>query len=224
MILKDVRESRAVMKKMIEAGAKTAAAKTMLASIQKLREVLETNRTRGASKDYLRELEKQGRDAILADLLISQTEARSNIYKQIADLEKRYVKDYERDFQLHDFRLKQFERRLYAKTPAELVEMVSAYTSGQAQYDDPAFVDCIGAALIDRNVDDVAGEFREAAVAKEYDRPYMRSDEGKLLDQQLRLNKFVNNAVLLADDAGGTFAMTFDELWESSEPDQEEDE
>lgn len=215
--LKNVRER---LRKTLTDGARTLPANRLLLDIATLHSVLNTARTRGASKEYLHTLGEQGRDAILADLALNQSKERERLTIELDKVKANWQARYEKDYPVRDFRIRNLERHYQVMGEEELRREVQAYCTGNASGDDPAEVEALLYALKTNGLSDEAGMVRVVAQKNSYDRPWLREPEGALLNTQLQLNSSTGESILLQDEKGRSFSSNYAELYSILDPDE----
>ena len=212
--IKSVRELRDFYQKSL----RTVSSKNLLKSIEKLYSVLDEARTKGGSDYYLRQLEDFGKAAIMDDFRKSRQEESATYQNQIAQLKNKWTKDYESSYALHNFRQKQFERRLYAMDDSALTKLALDYINNKISFDDPAQNDLLIAELKDRNIFESKGTepLATAAQLKNNSEPWMNSDDAQILSQKIKMLESPD--VGMADETGKTFSAGFNDLYDAFSP------
>ncbi|OHE68757.1 MAG: hypothetical protein A2001_13900 [Treponema sp. GWC1_61_84] len=197
---------------------RTVSSKNLLKQIEKLFSVLDEARTKGASDYYLSQLEDFGKVAIQNDYRKSRQEETVTYKNQLAQLQNKYQKDYEKDFALHDFRQKLFEKKLLAMDDSGLRKLALDFIENKSTYDDPAMVDILFGEMKLRSMDDSSGleGMATAARLKHYDSPWLNTDDAKILSQKIKMLELPD--VGMGDDSGKTFAASFNQVYEAFSP------
>lgn len=224
MSIEQMKKAQSTMKELVIKGAKTASAKLLLQSITKLQNTVTEAQLKGATQQYLESLKTQGKEAIISDLIQCQALERQKVIEQIESLKKKSIADSEKEFALNDYRLKNWERRLYAMGESELERTAQAYIDNKNDLQSPEELDALTSALKDRGIEELTDTLRATMLERNYDSPFLRTEEGQLLTNQLKLLQHVDDGILLADDTGKTFGVTFDEIDELLSEDQDEEE
>jgi hypothetical protein len=223
MSIEQLKRAHGTMKELTEKGAKTKSAKFLLSAIDKLRDAISDAKTKGASNKYIIDLERQGKDAILSDLVQYQANERMAVAKQMEALAIAYTKNTEKDYALQDFRLKNWERRLYSMAPDEIETLAQEYIMNPTKKYSPEELDSLSASVKDYSDEETFDALRATMHERQYDKPYMQSEEGQLLSNQMKLLQPVSHGILLDAGDGRTFGASFDELVELAKPDQDEE-
>jgi len=203
------------LQKLIRENAKSVPVRTLLQQIDSLNAVLASREYRGsAPQDRLR-LKQDALNAIKLDLKINLQEERERIEKQLEKEKQRYEAEYEREYSLHDFRIRNYERKFRAMSNAELEETVTAYVASpfSALPDDPHVVDALGLALAEHNLPELQ-VLCEAAKKAKYDEPHLRTPVGSELMQQYQLHMQPNDGDFLIEVEGKPIAVSLSDLIE----------
>ena len=208
------------MKDIITRGAKTVPARNFLAGIAKLQEAIKNAHERGASSKFIDTLQNEGKLAIMRDLRAAQANERERLQGELEKERIRTQKDYLKDLAYHDFQVKAAERRFYGMTEQELSRTALAYCEGSANIDDQYVLEALSAALVDRVEDaSINEQLRHAMVENKYDQPHLRTETGQALQREIEINQLVSGGgVLLVDDTGNSFGVSYDEVFEALAP------
>ena len=213
-VIRNVKDVRA----MYEANCKSHSAKQFLVSVQKLKAVLEEAKTRGANSDYLYRLEKEAKTSIIMDYNNSKAQELESYQNQLQALETKYVKDYEKDFALRDFRQRAFERKLKVMLDPEIKRLSLDYINDKLPIDDPGIIDTLINEVRSRNLDQSKDSeldgFQEAMRHKNYDRPFMNSDEAKIIGTKIKVLS-IDEAIGLEFENGNSAGLGFEDLFDS---------
>jgi hypothetical protein len=186
-MIREIKEIRM----MYETNARSHSAKAFLTATQKLKSVIKEARMRGATDDYLYRLETEARTAIIMDYNNSKAQELESYQNQLQALETKYVKDYEKDFALRDFRQRAFERKLKVMLDPEIKRLSLDYINDKLPIDDPGIIDTLINEVRSRNLDQSKDSeldgFQEAMRHKNYDRPFMNTDEAKIINTKIKV-------------------------------------
>jgi len=203
------------LQKLIRENAKSVPVRTLLQQIDSLNAVLASREYRGSSSQDRLRLKQDALNAIKLDLKINLQEERERIEKQLEKEKQRYEQEYEREYNLHDFRIKNAERKFRSMSNNELEETVTRYVASpfEAMPDDPHVIDALGLALAERNLPELQ-VLREAAKKAQYEEPYIRTSTGKELQHQLELHMQPNDGDFLIEVEGKPVAVNISDLIE----------
>jgi len=218
MIMKNVKNSRLDFKDIIQKSKSSQSTKYLMAQLNKLKAAIAEARNTGATDRYLTDLEYSGLAAIRTDLLLNKQNEALAAQDVLNQLAEKYTREYEKDYGLHDFRIKNLERKLYAATDAELETMVN---NKEYLFDDVNMANAFTTVLNDRGLDELLAVAKTELKSSDYDKPCLRTDEGKLLKEKLELIVPGSMDILLRDETGKQYGVSVDELWEQENADEE---
>ena len=205
------------LQKLIRENAKSVPVRTLLQQVDSLNAVLASREYRGSDAATRLRLKQDALNAIKLDLKINLQEERDRIGKQLEKEAERYKQEYEREFSLHDFRIRNYERKFKAMSNAELEETVTKYVASpfSALPDDPHVVDALGLALAERGLPELQ-VLREAAKKAKYDEPHLRTAVGSELMRQYKLHEQPSDGDFLIEVEGKPVAVNISDLIEEA--------
>jgi hypothetical protein len=205
------------LQKLIRENAKSVPVRTLLQQVDSLNAVLASREYRGSDAATRLRLKQDALNAIKLDLKINLQEERERIGKQLEKESERYEAEYLREYSLHDFNIRNAERRFRSMSNAELENLVTAYVAEpfSALPDDPHVVDALGLALAERGLPELQ-VLRETAKKAQYDMPHLRTPIGSELMKQYQLHMQPSDGDFLIEVEGKPVAVSLSDLIEEA--------
>ena len=196
--------------------ATTKPAKALLARIDKLHDTLNAMEYRGLPQSDRKRLRDEGIQALTVDLMGDLAAERQKVGEQLLHVKEKYEKDYYADLPRHSFEISKFERKFRAMDDKELLQVLTMYVGDESSLPfDPNIVDALSGALRERGKTPEFQAVREAAIKYNYNLPHLKTDEGQMLQKQLKLNADVpGGGVLVEIEGEGMAAFSVDQLTE----------
>ncbi len=204
------------IQQMYREHAKTSPQRNLLARIDKLHETLDSLTFRGLSETDRKRLFDEGKEAIARDLMNDLQLEREKIGQELLHVKERYEKIYDAELNKHSFEIAKYERRFRAMDEQELLQTATKYISNEASLpNDPNIVDSLSGELRDRGHTAEFKTLRETAQKRNYNSPHLKTDQAKMLLNQLKLNADVpGGGVLVEFEGEGPAAFGVDALCE----------
>lgn len=194
----------------------------------KIANIVKELSAKGTKQSFIDDIKMRGYESLKADLLRLSNTQREKVSLSISRLRELYDIDYARNAAVNEKKVADYERKLSGLTKAELLKEAEKYReSGDGI--DPRMVDALSAEIKFESPEDLQF-LREAAQKKNYEAPYLASDEGKSLTNELSvLNSCVNHPgtfpAYVTDEKGQHLitASIEDLLFESEDSQAEDD-
>lgn len=205
------------LQKLIRENGKTVPIRTLVQQVDGLNAVLASREYRGSDAATRLRLKQDALNAIRLDLKINLQEERERIEKQLEKEKQRYEQEYEREYNLHDFRIKNAERKFRSMSNSELENLVTNYVASpfEALPDDPHVIDALGLALAERGLPELQ-VLRETAKKARYDQPHLRTPVGSELMRQYQLHEQPSDGDFLIEVEGKPVAVSLSDLIEEA--------
>jgi hypothetical protein len=162
----------------------------------------------------------------LSDLITNRKAETERLQAQMEKIKDAWTTSFEKQHQLHDFHIRNLERKLYAMSIDELSAYADSYLNGKVHFLSPMENDALAAILKDRGLDEENENVRAMMLELNYDSPWLVTPEGSAVDTQLRLNQHIDGSggILLSDEQGRVFSSDFDEVADLLLPDENDEE
>lgn len=172
----------------------------------KISAIITDMRKKGLSPIYINETKQKAYDALKADILNMSKLEKDKTMLKISRLKEVYLLDYERNEKRNEKNVIDYERRLAGLTAKELEKEIERYNESGEGWD-YRLVDALSAE-VKYNLPESLDDLRESAERKNYTQPFLASDEGKKLSNELEaLESCVNHpgnfpAVIIDETTG----------------------
>lgn len=152
---------------------------------QKISQMLKEGLEKGGRPEYLSRLKEQGYELLKTDIQeMCKIEWQGTALK-IQRLGELYQQQYEKNSIANEKKVSDYQRKVAGMTQNELIAEVEKYTSSN-EVIDSRLVDCLSSEI--KYEDPVHHEIlRTEAIKKNYESPWLSSDEGKQLTQEFEL-------------------------------------
>ncbi len=217
-LLKTIRNSEKDFNTLIRKDSKGTLAREMLRLADKLNESLKLKYTQGATREYLQKLYYEGQSAIKADLLTLGELERGKLNEAMEKVKNNYLRGYEADFSLHDFRLRNLERSYAAMDDDTLSSIVhQSIEENSLPSTDPNELNILLSEINKRNLEEndtpLGPLFRKYLTDKNYNEPWLQTEEGQIISEKLIDATYVADGAIFRDSENNkTYGVSLDEV------------
>jgi len=201
---------------MLKNDSKGICSKELLRLCSGLETILRSKKDQGATDSHLIDLYTKGRLAILADITEIRLKEQSRVTELIGKEFVNWTNEYNKDFALHDFNIRNHERKFRAMDDGELKTLTKNIIDGKVQYDDFHIYEALNETLAIRNIQDneipLNMELRDHLKSTNYDQPWLKTEQGKILNQALKLAQPVEQGAMFLSDDGKYYADDVDSI------------
>lgn len=204
------------LSRVLDASRTSRSAKQARANLARLHSEMRAMAARHEPSEKINSFQAEGRLAIQRALREAHAAERTALQAELEAERVRWEAAYMKDHQVHDFDLRNMERRLRVMTHDELQSMVTRVMSGNLKLDDPHAVDVLLLEVKARGTKVAGGEELGKRIEKNGLRNiWEQGDVGADLVRQIKLCDDVSGSGIMAVDSQNRwFAESLNSLWE----------